>query len=295
MHRLTINVNIDNGYQAHNILSLLSEKLEKYKGTEVVIDFKNVEFVAANQFAVLSAVFDDFCNVNGSKLTINNLSNKLEMVMKKNGFGRMLGLEHAIDNYHTTIPHKCFHTNEIVEFERYLLINIFQRDNLPAMTNDAQNAIIDNVLEVFNNVKEHTTTSKIYACGQFFPRSSYLYFSIVDIGETIKYNVMNYLQHDSVPVGYNTYIQWAMKEGNSTRGKGTPGGLGLSVLSKFISLNRGELYIVSDDECYEFSKGKERYGNLEHKFKGTIVTISINMNDNFVYLTRNNDIEQIIF
>lgn len=292
MYVLEIQVNIDNGRRAHNTLALLSEKLNKHKGEAIAIDFKKVTFIAANQMAVFSALFDSFCANENSSIVIRNVSQKLSNVMRKNGFGRMLGMESREDNFHTTIPHRHFFISEIDEFEKYLLFNIFQRNDIPVMTSEAKNAIIDNILEIFNNVKEHTSTRNIYSCGQFFPKSSVLFFTIVDIGETIKYNVDRY---GGLELGVCNRIQWAMQEGNSTRKNGTPGGLGFSVLSKFVRLNQGQLYIVSDDECYEFCKGKERYGNLKYSFQGTIVTVAINMDDNFSYLSVDKNIEPIIF
>ncbi len=238
MYVLEIQVNIDNGRKAHNTLALLSEKLNKHKGESVTIDFKRVTFIAANQMAVFSALFDSFCANENSRIVIQNLSEKLSNVMRKNGFGQMLGMEPKEDSFHTTIPHRRFFISEIDESEKYLLFHIFQRDDIPLMISEAKNAIIDNMLEIFNNVKEHTSTKNIYSCGQFFPQSAVLYFTVADIGETIKYNVDRYGESE---MEMCNRIQWAMQEGNSTRKNGTPGGLGFSVLSKFVRLNRGQL------------------------------------------------------
>lgn len=292
MHNLIIKANIDNGIKAYNILAELSQELEKRKGDTLVIDFANVTFIAANQLAVLGALFEDFCRNEEARIILMNLSDKVKRVMQKNGFSTLFGLEKRTDYYHTTIPHKSFMIDQIDEFEKYLLLHIFQREDIPNMTIEAQNAIIDNMLEIFNNVKEHTSAINIYSCGQFFPQSAALYFTIADIGETIKYNVNAY--NLDIEKDYNR-IEWAMQEGNSTRKNGAPGGLGFSVLNKFIKYNKGKLAVVSDDECYEYNGKKERYMKLETPFRGTIVTVAINMNDNFTYLAMGNEIEQILF
>lgn len=295
MGTITLNVDIDNGFKSKRLLAQLSEVLNEHRGTEITIDFGKIKFIAANQLSVLGALFDDFCSMGDSTIYVSNLSGKLKQVMQKNGFGSYIGLETMKDRFHTTIPYQFFAINESDEFERYLLMNIFQRDDIPNMSEQARNTIIDNILEVFNNVKEHTSSNNVYASGQFFPKSAMLYFTIADIGETIKDNVFKFFEHRNEDVVDINCIEWAMQEGNSTRIKGTPGGLGFSVLSRFVELNKGELSIVSDNECYEFNKGKYRNRLLDHRFRGTIVTVGINMKDTFSYLAVDNTIAQIIF
>ncbi|MCI5620530.1 MAG: FAM114 family protein [Lachnospiraceae bacterium] len=295
MRTLTIKRDIDNGLKAKNLLARLSEILSSAKENEISISFEEVSFIAANQLAVLGALFDEFCGASGKQIYINDLSPRLKMVMQKNGFGQRIGLEPIMDRFHTTIPYREFQTNESDEFEKYLILNIFQRNDIPMMSDAAKNTIIDNILEVFNNVKEHTTSKSVYACGQFFPKSKKMYFSIVDVGETIKENVVNYFELMKKDLETSNYIEWAMKEGNSTRNNDSPGGLGFSMLSRFIELNKGELSIVSDNECYEFKVNKYRTSQMSYRFMGTIVTVAINMRDTFSYLSVNNNIEQIIF
>lgn len=129
MYVLEIQVNIDNGRKAHDTLALLSEKLNKHKGESVAVDFKKVTFIAANQLAVFSALFDSFCANENSHIVIRNLSEKLSNVMRKNGFGKMLGMEPKEDSFHTTIPHRRFFINEIDEFEKYLFLwSIFSKE-----------------------------------------------------------------------------------------------------------------------------------------------------------------------
>lgn len=299
LETIRINVDIDNGLKANNVLSQLSEVLESEKEKEVRINFDGVGFIAANQLAVLGALFDEFCVKKEAHIYLDNLKPNLRQVMQKNGFGQNIGLDPIKDRFHTTIPYKHFRISESTEFEKYLIMHIFQRTDIPVMTEAAKNAITDNILEVFNNVKEHTSASYVYACGQFFPKSKKIYFSIVDIGETIKENVDNYFKDMGIckkdELRESNHIQWAMMEGNSTRKENSPGGLGFSILSKFIALNKGELSIVSDDECYEFKSNKYRTRQLAHRFKGTIVTVAINMSDTFSYLAINDSIEQIVF
>lgn len=296
---IKIKIDIDNGLKTKNLMALLSEQLLNINDPEICFDFEKVRFIAANQLAIFGALFDSFCADKDTSIYIANLRIRLKTVMQKNGFGKRLGYEPLLDKFNTTIPYMEFGINDSFEFEKYLIMHIFQRTDIPFLSENAKNTIIDNILEVFNNVKEHTSSSTVYACGQFFPKSEKLYFTIVDIGETIKENVINYFELTDKNIEEElegcSCIEWAIKEGNSTRKEDSPGGLGFSVLSQFIELNKGELSILSDDECYEWLNGKYRTTNVKHKFRGTVVTVAINMSDSFSYLSIDDKIEQIIF
>lgn len=223
-----------------------------------------------------------------------NLKPKIKKIIQKNGFHALLGYEKLPDLYNTVIPYSIFGIDQINEFEKYIVLRIFSRNDIPKMTGKVRGNIIDNILEIFNNVKEHTHSSKIYTCGQYFPKSSLLYFTIVDSGETIPYNVNTYFSNlpDPAPV---RPLEWAMAPGNTTRTTGTPGGLGLSLLKDFIGLNQGRLYIVSEHETYEKIGSKERHMYMSKAFPGTIVTVAFNLSDEFVYRMTSEKISEIIF
>lgn len=47
----------------------------------------------------------------------------------------------------------------------------------------------------------------LYICGQYFPRNSNLYFTIVDLGETIFENVNEYLCGHNIEISENI-LKW---------------------------------------------------------------------------------------
>lgn len=293
--KIEININIDNGIKSNELLANLSGIVDDKQVEEIILDFTKVNFIAANQLSVIAAIVEEIWAKKNAHIVVRNVSPKVRDVMQKNGFGVHLGLERKKDKYNTVIPYVNFSIDESLEFEKYLLINIFQRNDIPLMSDAARNTIIDNFLEIFNNVKEHADSERIYACGQFFPTSGMLYFTIVDIGKTINENVEKFLKSTSTEIEEQYYIEWALKEGNSTRINNAPGGLGLSMINRFIALNKGNLMVMSGNEIYEYSKNKSRFLNSVHYFKGTMVTIGINMTDSFAYLAINDSIEQILF
>lgn len=288
--------NLQTSFRSHNELARLFTEIILFHGDELILDFKDVTFISANQFSVLGCMLSTFQKENMStRIIFDNVSAKLENLMKTNGFGRHFSSYEPLPDIHnTTITYKIFNVSQIGEFEKYILLEIFGRNDIPKMSAMVKDSIIDNILEIFNNVKEHTNSSSLYTCGQYFPSKSLLYFTITDSGQTIPYNVLSFLKEHHMTIS-SSALEWAIQSGNSTRRNDSPGGLGLYLLSDFIRLNCGELYIVSGGETFEQTKRGVRYKYLDHIFPGTIVTMAFNLNDKCSYCLSNEDSSDFIF
>ena len=257
--------NLQISYSSHNELARLCEEINSFSGDRLILDFNKVTFISANQFAGLGC-----------------MSDRLTSVIRVNGFNIHFSWSSLPDKYNTSIPYKIFNVSQIDEFERYIAISIFDRSDLPLMSPGVKESMIDNILEIFNNVKEHTNATHLYTCGQYFPQKSLLYFTVADSGETIPNNVLHFFyDHHLRFNGFS--IDWAIQSGNSTRRTDSPGGLGLYLLSDFIKMNEGELFIVSGNEAFEQTKRGTRCKYLEYTFSGTIVTMAFNMADRSRY------------
>ena len=103
-----------------------------------------------------------------------------------------------------------------------------------------------------------------------------------DLGKTIKENVEEYAYRKGMYI--ENPLGWALEQGNSTKETNTPGGLGFSLLLDFLELNKGEFTLISDNQCFQLdSKRRRRYKEMKMPFPGTIVTITINLNDDYEY------------
>ena len=62
--------------------------------------------------------------------------------MQKNGFNRYFTWDNLDDKYHNTMNYDIFEstTEHLVDFERYLLLNVFSRNNLPIMNSAYKNS-----------------------------------------------------------------------------------------------------------------------------------------------------------
>lgn len=152
----------------------------------VYLDMEKVEFIAANLFAVLGGMFAELCAVKKQKIVFRSVKRKIRTVMQKNGFGAHFHFEKIVDEYHTTIEYRRFRadTIDLEQFEKYIFLNVFQHKDMPDMSEEVRDIMIDNFLEMFNNVIDHTEAEFVYACGQVFPWKKKVVLSIVDFGTT---------------------------------------------------------------------------------------------------------------
>lgn len=293
---LTFERNIQNDTKSYEALIRLYNLINIEDNKRILLDFSNVSFMSANLLSVLGACVDNKVAKNKERISICNLNEKIKRVMQKNGFNRYFNWENIKDAYNSTVAYKVFkaNTEHMVKFERYLQLNIFNREELPIMNQDFKSEIIDNFLEMFNNVIDHANSENVYACGQYFPKSKNLTFTIVDIGKTINENVTEFFLSSGKELIDNS-LRWAIERGNSTKGNSAPGGLGFSVLLEFLKLNNGCFDLLSGNEFYSLNRKKERFSFLNSSFQGTIVTITINLSDDSIYLLDKNRENMIVF
>lgn len=280
---LHIDRSINTDFESHNYLSELFLKSKNSTATTIIIDMSKLTFIAANQFAILGCIIDSLISDNKNIKLGSGTSSELLTLMCRNDFGNFFSLKSLPDINKTVIPYKHFDVNEIMEYERYLTIELFNRSDMPNMSEAVTNHIRDYLLEIFKNVKDHTSSNNVYTCGQFFPKKLLLYFTIVDTGETIPYNVCEYHSKHKLD-NPDWALKWALIKGNTTLDTDGPRGIGLFLIREFVSLNKGYFCIVSDDEVYEIeSNGNEYYKRMNYSFPGTIVTIAFNLDDESTY------------
>lgn len=283
---------LNTSVETHRFFAEFSLFLKTAKCKRLILNMSNVNFIASNQFAILGCLLESFLDVQpDSSISFYDLQPSIIEIVQKNGFyHHFIGMPSLPDKHNTVIPYKVFDVKEIKEYESYLTLKIFNRNDLPAMSISYRNKIQDYLLEVFKNVADHTTSTKVYTCGHFFPKRDLLFFTIVDSGETIPYNVNRYFHHTMQHVPENI-LQWALQEGTTTLTEKAPRGVGLYLIKDFIQKNHGKLYIVSGNESYVLSSNGERYHHLDCPFSGTIVTLAFKLNDKTRYILDSEDVE----
>jgi len=196
------------------------------------------------------------------------------------------GEEKVTDLNRTTISYTEFTLDKGTGFKEYIRENLLRKEDFPKLSTLAEKKINESIFELFENARTHGDCEKIHTCGQYFPRKTppRIDMTIVDMGQTIKNNVNNYLQK----IGKNELsgsqaIEWALVKGNTTKVVDNPGGLGLDVIFEFIKLNNGKIQIVSSDGYWEFRRGATQSRLFAGEFPGTIANIEFNLDDRSYY------------
>ena len=254
--------------------------------SELKLDFKDTYFFDANLCAVLGAILSKE-NENNNTIIFLNLKPKVESIFTRNHFLSYFGGQILPDYNSTTIKFKKFEVVEDKQFKAYLDNELLTQQDLPQMTLTLRKEISKSMFEIFSNADIHGKSKYVFCCGQYYPQLKKIDFTIVDLGRTIRYNVREYLQNPIMSA--TEAIKWAIEEGNTTKTGNIPGGLGLSLIRKFISLNQGDFQIVSSDGFLSETKGHLLTMDLESlneesmNFMGTIVNLQFNIKDTKSY------------
>jgi hypothetical protein len=276
--KLTGNINSDQ----IGFLSLIHfcNKIHKTKSLKINIDMSGLNFIDANLCSVIGAILFEK-KEKGHFIYFSNIPPKIRDILSRNLF-----LYHFSDDMYiedgrkSTVKFRVFRPNQSIDFKNHIEKGLFGHKDILSMTPAAKKYLLVNFCEVFGNCVGHSNSSFITACGQFFSQKKRVNFTIVDCGVGIYQNVINYLNMD---LAHHETINWAMKLKNSTRPDDEVGGLGLHILREFLKLNEGTLQIISGAGYWSEEKSVNFATDLSDKFPGTIINMSLNLNDLKVY------------
>ena len=254
--------------------------------SKLTLDFCQTTFFDANLCAVLGAILSKVSE-NNNTVTFINLHSSIDNIFTRNHFLSNFGGQILPDYNSTTIKFRKFEVVEDKQFNTYLDEELLIQQDLPQMTLKLRKEISKSIFEIFSNADIHGKSKYVFCCGQYYPRLKKLDFTIVDLGKTIRSNVSRYLDYPAIS-GVDA-IKWAIEEGNTTKTGDIPGGLGLSLIRKFINFNQGDLHIISSNgylsekDGYVFATDLVSEDNIDMRFGGTIVNLQFNINDKKSY------------
>ncbi|MCK5202187.1 MAG: ATP-binding protein [Spirochaetales bacterium] len=277
--------NIENTFESYRkLISLYTENKEKWIED---IDITISGWFSANICSMLGAILTKLQNELNT-VTIDAKDSK--DILERNGFLAFFGQKRVFDYQDTTIPYQVLSTEDDRFFNNYVFKEFVSKAELPKMTRVLKNKLTESIYEIFINAKMHSGTSKIFVCGQFFPKKKKIEFMITDTGYGIK-NVVN--NRFNANLSAVQAIEWAVKDRNTTK-ENISGGIGLSLLYEFISINKGKVQIISNEGFWQLSNGKITTNTFENEFPGTIVNISVRTDDQNTYML-NSEITDDIF
>lgn len=204
-------------------------------------------------------------------------------ILIRNGFLKRYGFEFLGQTYNTEIEYRTFKESEGKKFSIYVDNEVLNNEDFPKVSPLLNKKINQSICELFENARTHGLCDNIHTCGQYYPNKSTMDFTIVDLGQSIKTNVNNFLNFS---MNGADCIEWAMEENNTTKTGNVSGGLGLALISEFIERNKGKIQIVSSDGYWEFRRGKIKKVTLDFSFPGTIANLEFNFSDTKSYMLK---------
>jgi len=196
-------------------------------------------------------------------------------VLYRNGFFNLVAkknTENVFDSRESVIPCKEFQTNEDDAFVNYLKRDFFSHRGLQHLSGTKIMALRTAYIEIFNNVELHANIGNLFTCGQYFPESGVLKFTLLDLGQGFLPKISKATNGDVTTD--KQAIDWAVLPGHSTKDpKFGSGGYGLQDIMDYCKLNDGSLHIASGG-CYWTISGKTNYTyNLSIPFPGSMINL----------------------
>ncbi len=282
-------------FLGYSFLAKLAGEMLFFSKQSISIDFQNCVLFEGNLCSVLGNIFESMID-RGNNLKFLNLKNSILRSLSTNGFLERFEYKFITPKYSTqSVKFQKFNLVDEAVAKEFFDQSLFQKAGMPLMSEAAKKAILRNIFEVCINAITHAGCEYVYCCGQFFTgnKKPSAKISFVDLGKTITANVSYFKQKSFTG---NDAIIWALAQGNTTKAKDEPGGLGLKLLQEFILHNKGKLQFVSGNGFVEINNNKISQFTLDYDFPGTIVTIELKLEDpNFYILTLENEDTTNIF
>lgn len=278
MKVLKLTDEIYTNHSGYKQITGIYHKLKDTHNQQVALDLYHLKWIDANLCALLQAVMYKLNKENG--LTFSTDHNFLLQefdVLFRNGFvGNSTEVK---DVQESTVPIKAFIKTEINEFEHYVENDLIKHRGMPKFSEPLKSQIKHDLIEIFNNVGLHANTEHpVFVCGQYYPSTKYLNFTMVDLGDGFLPKIQQVTQGKENPICTSKEaVIWAVN-GNSIKPYTLhePGGQGISGIYKFCNGNHGVLQIATGDAYWATDLQKTMWNGcreITDPFCGTMINL----------------------
>ncbi|HQV77151.1 MAG TPA: hypothetical protein PLJ42_00020 [Chitinophagales bacterium] len=250
---------------------------KQYSNCWFTIDFEQLEWFDANLSSELLLYCYNLKKNNNLKFFIDYSILKGDLnVLSRNGFAYYVvhNKEHfkPVDDRETVIPIKAFQPDNVDSFADYIENIFLKQRGLDKIDKDSKDRIKSSYFEIFDNVGIHANTkSPIICCGQHFPVSGELKFTLTDYGDGFLKKIAQHTLNE-IKSGAEA-ISWAVK-GGSTKPDAIKGGNGLKKIMMYCFKNGGELSIVSDGCFWSLQNKSINSQNLNNCRAGATIHLT---------------------
>lgn len=264
--------NINTNYSGYCELLKFYNYSRQYTNCCITINWHNLKMLDANLSAILCAMMHRLKKDNGLSffLDVSCLTGGLN-VFWRNGLAKYIlkSDKYVDDDRQSTIQLKAFKIDSVNKYCEYIEKELLKHRGIDAMKFKDKNKVKDSYLELFNNYEIHAETQEpILCCGQFFPTSGELKFTLVDLGcGFLKKIAETTKQTDRITKAVDA-IQWAIR-GGSTKVE-AKGGTGLKKMLFYCKTGNSSIHIISDN-CYWALDGSITSHTIQEPFVGTTI------------------------
>ncbi len=244
-----------------------------YTNCRIELDWSNLFFMEANLSALLMAMISKLKMERKLSFYLDPTYLKGDMnIFWRNGLAQYIyrSANKPDDDRKSTIQARAFKIEHIDKFVDHIENDLLQHRGLENMQFLDKRRVKDSYFEIFTNYEIHAeTTTPLLTCGQFFPESRELKFTLVDCGVGFLKKIAEQTFNDEKPIRSAVdAIQWAVRGG--TTKLDAVGGTGLKNILLYCKKSGGSFHIVSDG-CYWCLDGGLTNFTLSQPFLGTTI------------------------
>ena len=272
----------DSSHHFDRLIKLCNEVNQMpQEALDITVDFHYCQFLGHNGVAFLGGLAR-LVESRGSKVIFNwdTLPKNIKMNLAQNGFLGNFGCQQGPWDGNS-IPYRNDLQQDASGLMDYLKAKWLGRGWVN-VSESLKDLIVGKVWEIYTNAFEHSGSAVgVFSCGQHYPNQSELHLTVVDFGRGIPANVRSLPQNSSMST--EAALQWAFQPGTTTK-HGIGRGLGLDLLRKFVTMNKGRLVIFSNEGFVLIEKDKEVYESRHIAFAGTLVNITFQCDESYYCL-----------
>jgi hypothetical protein len=180
---LYINIpSINSDLKGYNFFSSLANDILHYCDKDIIFDFSECTFFAANMASPLGIIVRKLEHY-GNHIEYCNFTNaEVKNILIRNTFLQD-DYDHSTDQKQTVIPYRAFTLFQGKEFAKYWKESIEDNENIhsniPKMSEPLKEQFHGSINELYNNSCIHSCSEEfgVSACGQFYPKKkeNYVY------------------------------------------------------------------------------------------------------------------------
>ncbi len=265
-----------------NIILDLYEKAKSSADEEIIFDLSNTESLSPFGISMIAITTLECLRLKKTCEYIKPENKNLKRKLKEIGFNNLFDLpEKSVSK--DLITAGKIQLKELNGIDPLFLETITKiLDYHLKISKELKWSLRMSISEATQNVVEHSGGTTYYVCSWLYPKERQLRICIADMGKGILESLKTSPKHMHLE-DHHKAIRMATEEGITSKAR--EAGLGLHHIKCFLSVNKGQMCIISGQGkvFWDFSRGGVKDQSMNHNFSGTILKLVINTSKEYGY------------